>query len=98
MKNIDLNKMWIGILLGLLSPSIAFAGYYLLKYKFMTIHEFINFLKLGDIYTSVISLCVLANLVVFYPFIWKEKWNGARGVLAATFIWAALVLILKFTA
>jgi len=96
MRNIDFNKTWIGIVAGLLMPSLAFLLYYLINYSYMTIPGFANYLKMGDTYTPVISLCVLANLAAFYPFIWKEKWNGAKGVLGATFVWAAIVVFLKF--
>ncbi len=96
MKDIDFDKTWIGLILGIIAPVIALSLYYFINYRFMTIHNFINFLKLGDTYTPLISLCVLANLGVFYLFIWKEKYKGARGVIASTFIWAALVLYLKF--
>ncbi|MEO6903050.1 MAG: hypothetical protein ABI315_07845 [Bacteroidia bacterium] len=96
MKNVDLNKTWIGILFGLIAPSLAMLGYYYINFGYLGMNGFINYLKLGDTYTPLISLCVLSNLAVFYPFIWKEKWNGAKGVLAATFIWTAIVMYLKF--
>ncbi len=62
----------------------------------MTISSFINYLRIAHTYAPLTSLCVLANLAVFFPFIWKEKWESARGVLASTFIWAAIVVFLKF--
>lgn len=96
MKNIDFDKTWIGVLLGLIAPKTALVLYYLINYRYMTIRAFINFMKLGEMYTPVITLCVLVNLGVFYLFIWKDKYNGARGVIASTFIWAAFVLYLKF--
>ena len=96
MKNIDWDKLWIGLLLGLITPFIVLCGYYLINYQYMSIGEFIRYLILGDTYTAVISLCVLANLAAFYPFVWKEKWNGARGVLGATFVWSLIVILLKF--
>lgn len=96
MKNIDLNKVWIGLIAGLIAPSIALWIYYFINYRHMNAERFVNYLKLGDTYTPLISMCVLANLAIFYPFIWKEMWNGAKGVLGATFIWAALVVFLKF--
>lgn len=96
MKNIDLDKTWIGLVLGLFAPLIALFLYYFINYRYMTINGFINYLKLGDTYTPLISLCVLANLAVFYLFIWKEKYQGTRGVLVATFIWAGIVIYLKF--
>ena len=96
MKNIDFNKVWIGVVLGLIAPSIALWLYYFINYRQLTVGRFIDFLRLGDTYTPLISLCVLANLAAFYPFIWKEQWNGAKGVLGATFIWAVLIVFLKF--
>lgn len=93
---IDFDKLWIGVVLGLISPFIALVMYYQLNYSFMNEDEFIRYLKLGDAYTSLVSLCVLANLIAFYPFIWKEKYYAARGVLASTFIWAGIVVFLKY--
>lgn len=84
------------MLIGLIAPMIVFALYYLINYRFMSISGFFNYLRLGGTYTPLVSLCVLVNLGCFYPFIWKEKWNGARGVLTATFLWAGFVVYLKF--
>jgi hypothetical protein len=96
MKNIDFDKFWIGCIVGLLSPLLAFTLYYFINYSFMTVERFISYLKLGDTYTAIVTLCLLANLASFYLFIWRKKYNGARGVLGFTFIWAALVMYLKF--
>jgi len=48
MKNIDWDKMWIGIAVGLIAPLLALTGYYLINYSYMTLGKFIFFLKLGD--------------------------------------------------
>jgi hypothetical protein len=94
MKNVDFDKIWIGILLGFIAPLITMFIFYLIYYRSMKIEWFIYYLRSGD--TPVIRLCVLANLIAFYPFIWKEKWKAARGVLGSTFIWVAIVLFLIF--
>ncbi|MDP1747242.1 MAG: hypothetical protein Q8L90_16835 [Bacteroidota bacterium] len=96
MKNIDFDKTWIGLLLGLITPFIAFMLYYFINYHYMTFRNFMNHMKLGNTFTPIISLCVLTNLIVFYLFIYKNKYMGTRGVLASTFIWAAFILYLKF--
>jgi hypothetical protein len=96
MKNIDFDKMWIGASLGLLFPFIVFMLYYQIYYSFMDIYKFIRYLNLGHIFSSVVTLCVLANLAVFYPFLWKEKYYGGRGVLLSTFIWGGFILYIKF--
>lgn len=96
MKNIDWDKIWIGLLLGLTAPLLVFVLYYLINYHYMKVDAFINYLRLGDTYTPLISLCVLANLLPFYLLINKEKYEGTKGVLGATFIWAAVIVFLKF--
>lgn len=96
MKNIDLDKFWVGAIAGLLAPLIAFTAYYQINYRYMPVWRFINYLRLGDTYTSIVTLCVLANLAAFYLFIWKKKYNGAQGVLGLTFIWAGFIMYLKF--
>jgi hypothetical protein len=96
MKEIDFDKLWIGIVAGLLAPLLAFTLYYVINYWNMPLGRFISYLKLGDTYTAIVTLCLLSNLAIFYLFIWRKKYNGARGVLAATFIWAAFVMYLKF--
>jgi len=59
MKNFDWNKTWLGILMGLLLPVIALTLYFLISYNHLTISRFINYLKMSDTFTPIISLCVL---------------------------------------
>jgi hypothetical protein len=96
MKNIDWDKIWIGLSIGLIAPVIVFSGYYLINYNYMKLSAFINYMRLGDTYTPLISLCVLANLLPFYILINKEKYQGTKGVLGATFVWAGIIIFLKF--
>lgn len=96
MRNFIWDKFYVGLIAGLLPPIIAILGYYLINYSYMTKGEFIRYLQMGQTYTQLITLCVLTNLVPFYLFINKEKYNATKGVLAATFVWAALVVFLKF--
>lgn len=96
MKNINWDKSWIGVVIGILAPVISFSVYYLINYRYMKIGGFINYLASGDTYTPLITLCVLANLLPFYLFINKEKYLATKGVLAATFIWAGIIIFLKF--
>lgn len=96
MKRIILDKLYIGLLSGFLPPVLAVVIYYWINYSYMTKGEFIRYLQMGQTYTQLITLCVLTNLIPFYLFINKEKYNATKGVIAATFVWAALVIYLKF--
>jgi 1,4-dihydroxy-2-naphthoate octaprenyltransferase len=92
----DFDKTFIGLIVGSIAPVIAMLAYFKISYGYMTLGEFLRFLKMGGNYPVFISICILINLAAFYPFIWKEKYKGAKGVLAATFLWASVVIYLKF--
>lgn len=96
MKKFDWDKVWVGLVLGIVAPLIVFTLYYFINYNYMKISNFISYLRMGNTYTPLVSLCVLANLLPFYIMINKEKYQGTKGVLGATFIWAALIIFLKF--
>jgi len=89
------DSLPLGAVLGLISPILAMFGYYLYFYSYMTIRGFIHFLQLGNIYTPLLSLSVVINLLVFFIFIWTDRLFSARGVLLATFIYAGIVVYLK---
>jgi hypothetical protein len=95
-KDFDFDKFWIGTLAGLVAPLFSFSMYYLINYRGMPWWRFIAHLRLADTYTSIVTLCLLSNLAMFYLFIWRKKYQGARGVLGVTFIWAGFIMYLKF--
>ena len=95
MKKLD--KIFWGALFGIILPSIALFVFYKLKYDYMPLGEFLrSFHKMG-ILTHVISLSVIPNLVLFFVFMQKNFLRGGRGVLLATFLFAFLILIIRFT-
>ncbi|MFH2096524.1 MAG: hypothetical protein ABIJ16_12510 [Bacteroidota bacterium] len=92
----NLNKLWIGTLIGILAPLITLIIVYKTNYKTLSISEFLRQLEIMGIYTKLLSLCVIPNLLFFFVFIWRNYLSSARGVLLATFIYAAIVLIMKY--
>jgi hypothetical protein len=90
-----LNKIWIGFVFGMILPLIVLAIYYKVKGNYFAIQgidfkEFIN-----SVLTPIISLCVVANLGVFFLYIRKDQYQGARGVVMATLIYAIAVFVVK---
>ncbi|MCX6296257.1 MAG: hypothetical protein NTX97_09350 [Bacteroidetes bacterium] len=83
MKNFDWDKTWIGLMLGIATPIIIYAIYYLLVYD-------------TGIKKMNVSLCIATNLIPFYFYQKLEKYKGLKGVLISTFIWAAVVVYFTF--
>lgn len=94
----DFDKMWLGVILGVLAPLVTMYVYYLINFNHISVTKFINHLFKAQIQSSFLSLCVVSNLLVFFIFIWSEKYLSARGVLLATFIYGGAVVYLKFIA
>ena len=68
----------------------------LAAFDYFTAGEFIQYLIQRGKLSAVISLVILPDLLVFFIFIWLNYLYSARGVLAATLIYALLVVITKF--
>jgi len=90
-----LNSVSIGVLTGVFVPLIAVFVFYLFTSKSFSVKEYIHFLILKNVYTNIISLCVIPNLLAFFIFIWLDFLSSARGVLVATFGFSFIVLGLK---
>lgn len=84
-----------GFLPGLILPLIGFYIYFLLFFKYMGFASFIQHLQRINMIVSVLSLGVILNLGIFFLFYQKELDRSARGVIAATFVYAALVVYFK---
>ena len=91
-----LNRIYIGFVLGLATPVISLRIYNLVNFKHLSPDEFIHsMVRVGKL-SALISLGVLPNLLVFFIFIWLSYLYSARGVLAATLVFAILALITKY--
>jgi hypothetical protein len=91
------NTLWMGAILGLIAPWMVVIIFYNLKFSHLKFGDFIEISYLNQVFTPLISLSALLNLGVFYLFIWTQKDHSARGVLAATFIYAIAIFIFKLS-
>lgn len=89
------NNVWLGVIIGLVVPVVAFFIYYQIEYSYHSFNRFLELLKFGQILMSIISLSVMANLPAFFIAIWKEKDLTARGILGVTLIFGLIIMILK---
>ncbi len=92
------DKLSLGILLGLLTPGIAFFLYYLGVFmpRGQHLNEFFLMLKNNkQVLPKLISICLLANGIVFYLYTRKRRDLTARGIFLVTMLYAIVILLLK---
>ncbi len=92
------DKMFLGLLSGVLAPTFIFFGIYFVKYAGQySLSQIIEQIKLLDLGAKIIALTVfLANMILFYV-MYRLRWDKfCRGVLLATFLYAFLVISMKF--
>jgi hypothetical protein len=91
------NSLKTGFILGIVIPVVSFLGFYLVRYRSIPFSEFIIYVYFRDVLSSLISLNILPNLILFFIFIRMDYLFSARGVLFATFLFAGIVFIVKFS-
>ena len=83
MKNFNWDRVWVGLVIGILLPIVIYTIYYYFVYN-------------SGLKKMNVSLCIATNLIPFYFYQRKEKNLGLKGVLIATFVWAGLIFGLAF--
>lgn len=89
------NKLWVGLVMGILVPLITLFVYYQINYSFLHLQTFLFKMFVSNIFTPLLSLSVVVNLGLFFIFINKNFYYAARGVIFATIIYAIIVFALK---
>lgn len=106
MKKPFLNTFLFGLFAGLIIELIAFYILLMLNksiigYTERSVFDFLAYLMDYDagrsqIIPKLLSLAAIADLLLFFVFIWTNKLKSARGVVASAFILGFAVVILKF--
>lgn len=94
-KRKSLDSFGSGMLAGFLIPLIIFFLVWLFSETNVSFIEYVNSLWHLQALVKLGSLCVFANLAVFFGFLKIKYEQAARGVLGATIIYALFVLISK---
>ena len=92
-KNNKFDNTGIGLFVGFLLPVIIFFAIYFIKENGISFSNYVGNLWYLQSLIKLGSLCVFANSAVFMGFIKLKYDKAARGVLAATIIYAFVVLI-----
>ena len=84
-----------GVLLGIISPIIAFIIYVVFIIE-TTLGNVINNPSFNRNLPAIISLSLLINLVLFFVKLKLNKDEQSRGILFSTFLYGVIIVILKF--
>ena len=89
------DKIWVGILTGIVLPLIVMLIFYISSYSYLTMPQFLRKMVFASIILKLLSLCAVVNLGGFFLFYRVEYDKAARGVIFATMILAFVVVINK---
>jgi hypothetical protein len=86
------------MVLGLVAPIISLVIYYFIKfYPTFSVKDFFDFLRTNKSQITAVSVpCLVLNIALFTYYINSHKDSTAKGIFAATLIYAILALLFKF--
>ncbi|MFT6165997.1 MAG: riboflavin transporter FmnP [Vicingaceae bacterium] len=89
------DKIWVGIIAGIVLPLVVMGIFYLSSYSYITVPQFLRKMVFGAIILKLLSLCAVINLGAFFLFYRIEHDKAARGIIFATMILAFVVVLDK---
>ena len=92
------DNLRLGLVLGLVAPIISLVIYYLIKfYPTFSIKDFFDFMRTNKSQITAVSVpCLVLNIALFTYYINSHKDSTAKGIFAATLIYAIIALLFKF--
>jgi hypothetical protein len=92
------DNLRLGLVLGLVAPIISLVIYYFVRfYPTFSMREFFFFLRTNKPQITAVSVpCLLANIALFTYYINSHKDSTAKGIFAATIVYAIAALLFKF--
>src|SRR5258708_34919886 len=82
-----------GMALGFVAPMIGFIIYKYIKFQSLSLMEMFEWLKMNpNLITVSISVCLMANAILFTIFINGHRDKTAKGIFVLTLIYAAIAM------
>ncbi len=86
-----------GLALGFIAPMVAFVIYKFAKFKSLSLIEMFQWMKMNpNLITVAISVCLMANAILFTIFINGHRDKTAKGIFVLTIIYAAIAMGFKY--
>ena len=93
------DNLKLGLILGLFGPVIGLIVIYYLRFSSVSFKGFLRFLdsfiSTNSLITSIGSLSLIANVVLFTIYINTHRDNTAKGIFIVTLIFGIGILMLK---
>ncbi len=90
------DNLKLGLVLGLLGPIIGLVVIYLVKFPSYGFMEFLDyFIHDNKLITSVGTLSLLANALLFAIYVNADKYQTFKGIFIVTLVYGIAILVLK---
>jgi hypothetical protein len=90
------DNLRLGLVLGFLGPLLGLVLIYFIKFPGISFGDFFDlFINTNRLITSIGSLSLLANVILFTLYINTQRDNTAKGIFFVTLIYGIGILILK---
>jgi hypothetical protein len=92
------DNLRLGLVMGLIAPIVSLVIYYFVKfYPTFSFKEFLTFIRDNKSQITAISVpCLVLNIALFTIYINSHRDQTAKGIFAATLIYAIIALLFKF--
>jgi len=90
------DSLKLGLILGLIGPVIGLLVIYFIKYSGIPFGDFISeFFANNRLITSIGTLALLANAIIFAIYVNYNKYNTFKGIFLVTLVYGIAILVLK---
>ena len=90
------DSLPLGLVLGFLAPVAGMFIYYFVQFRMFTLKEFFSVMFAQKaLLTGIVSISLIANAVVFTYYINTQNDKTAKGIFAATCMYAIIALLYK---
>jgi hypothetical protein len=90
------DNLKLGLVLGLIGPALGVVVIYFIQYSAFSFGDFLaSFINEKRLITSIGSLSLLANVILFTVYVNTHRDHTAKGIFIVTLIYGIGILLLK---
>ena len=91
-----LDSLWLGLIVGILAPIVAFLMFYESSFTKVSFDYFIHYsIRVGAL-INILTVCLIPNFLIFALFIWRSHYKSAKGIVIASASLTVLLVAAKF--